>query len=252
MIGIDWFTTFYRALWAWLQGRDPYTVPGTLFASPPWALPVLAPFAFLPPQIGAYAMIAVTVSGAAALGWRLRRPWLVLLLIGSYVFVAQMLDSNIDGFVLWGLAIGGPVGFFLLTLKPQVAGFVAVLWTWQAWRAGGWRAVAKLVGPSAAIALVFAIAYPSWLPAMRALNQQATAPANLWPWLLPVAAVALAWGLRRDRPAGAAVATTLAAPYLMVHSYVGALALIADESPWLGVLLCAASWGLLLVRGVIR
>jgi hypothetical protein len=241
-IGLDWVATIYRAVHFWLNGGNPY-LAGTWFANPPWILPVLAPFALLPPQLGAYAIDAVALSGMVALAVRLRRPWVAFLAVVSWPMVFLLLDANVDGFVLWGLALGGPAGFFLLSLKPQVASLVGLVWLWQAWQRERLRGIVKLAGPTLAVAIIFTLLYPQWLSAVRIIHSQPEArTANFFPWLVLPALVVLVWSIRWRHESGAAVATTWLSPYFQEHSYVGALMLIAADFPWLGALLVAIPW----------
>ena len=246
MIWYDWRMAFWPALQAWFSGQDPYSV--SIFMSPPWLLPFIAPFGLLPPLWGAAGMNLVAITGLIALSRRLRQPRVALLAGMSFIFVVVLLDANIEGYVLWGLALGGPLGLLLLSLKPQVAMLVGVLWAVQAWRAARWKGVLVLVLPTALVAALFTLAYPHWLTASLAARHLPTATAvNLWPWLVPVAVVALAAAIKRARPAWAAIATALASPYFLVHSYIGALALLAGESRRLGALAVMASWAYFLV-----
>jgi hypothetical protein len=251
-IGFDWVITFYPVTWWFLHGGDPYAAPiplGVVFSNPPWILPLLVPFALLPPTWGAIGMALISLTGLCALAYKLRRPWLIPLVGLSYVMLEGMANGTVDGLALWGLALGGPVGFFLLSVKPQVASLVGVVWMWQAYQQDAWRGVLKLAGPTTAVGIVFTALYPQWVRIFFAVHERvASSSYNLWPWLIPVAVLALWWALRRGKPAGAAVATTLSAPYILAHSYVGALALVADELPVLGIILAALSWALILLR----
>src|SRR5258708_24612980 len=147
MIWFDWRIDFWPALQAWLSGKDPYSV--RLFVSPPWLLPLITPFGLLPPAWGALAMNLVALSGLIALSIRLGKPWVALMVGVSTVFMYVILDGNVEGYVLWGLALGGPVGLLLLSIKPQVAMLVAVIWSIQAWQKSRWRGVLKLLLPTA-------------------------------------------------------------------------------------------------------
>lgn len=246
MIGMDWVLAFLPAALRFLSGADPYAAPlysGFWYANPPWLLPLLVPFALLPAQWGAYGMGLVAFTGLGALAFRLHKPWLILLVGLSFVFVSVVVDSNVDGFVLWGLALGGPVGLFLLSTKPQVASLVALVWLWQAWQTGRWRGVLKLTGPTLLIAAVFTVWFPHWPLALVTAHARAdSGNANLWPWLVAPALGLLAWALRRKRESPAALASAWTAPYLLVHSYVGALALVAADYPWMGAALVVLSW----------
>jgi hypothetical protein len=230
-----------------LTGGDPYrAVPVGPFLYPPWLLPLLVPLYWLGTAGGDLALKLITVGGLAAVGLRLKRPWAIPLVALSYPFLYLLFTSNADGFVLWGLALGGPVGLFFLSIKPQVAGLVGALWAWQAYKDKGWRGVAWLVAPTAIIAGLMTLLYPQWVHAMFGATQQAEGGTlNLWPWLVPAGLAALAQAFRTKRPSLAALATNLLTPYLRANSYVGALALVAGENLWLGAVCVAASWLLL-------
>jgi hypothetical protein len=253
MIWIDWRMAFWPALQTWFSGQDPYASP--LFISPPWLLPIIAPLGLLPPEWGAIGMNLLAVSGLIALCFRLGKPWVALLVGVSFIFVFALLDGNVEGLVLWGLAIAGPAGLLLLSVKPQVAILVAVIWGIQAWQRSRWRGLLILFAPTFLIAAVFTLIYPQWIvAALGARNQPAATSVNLWPWLLPVAVGCLAYAVVKLRPAWAALATNLAVPYFRVHSYIGALTLIAAENPWLGAVAVLGSWVYFFVAyvGVLR
>jgi hypothetical protein len=82
---------------------------------------LIAPLGLLPPEWGAIGMNLPAVSGLIALCIRLGKPWVALLVGVSFIFVFALLDGNVEGLVLWGLAIAGPAGLLLLSVKPQVA-----------------------------------------------------------------------------------------------------------------------------------
>ena len=253
MIWSDWRMAFWPAVQAWLSGHDPYS--GGMFLSPPWLLPLIAPFGLLPPAWGAVGMNVVALSGLIALSARLGKPWVVLLVGVSSVFMYVILDANVEGYVLWGLALGGPVGLLLLSVKPQVAMGVAVIWSIQAWQKSGWRGLLKLLLPTAICGGLFTIFYPQWIgAALGAQRQSGATDVNLWPWLLPVAGGLMIVAVVKLRQEWAALATNLATPYFRLHSYIGALALIAAEMPWLGAIAVLGSWVYFFVAyvGVLR
>ncbi len=249
-IGYDWIAVFYPVIWLFLTGADPYVQLHThlphRFFNPPWLLPLLVPFGLLPVSWGAWALNAFTMAGLFALCAKHGKPWLTLVLALSYPLADLIHQTNVDGFVIWGLVIGGPVGIFLLSTKPQVAGLVGLIWSMDAYRQGGWRAVARLLGPTAVIGLVFTAIYPQWLgAALAATGVKGAAGSNFWPWLIPVGLWAAVAALRKRREDLAVLATNLLLPYLRAHSWIAALALVSLRYPKLAIPLAVLSWLLL-------
>jgi len=241
MIWSDWRTAFWPAVQTWISGHDPYASP--LFLSPPWLLPLIAPFGLLPPAWGAVGVNLVALTGLIALCVRLGKPRVALLVGVSAVFMYVLLDGNVEGYILWGLALGGPVGLLLLSVKPQAAMLVGVVWSIQAWQKARWRGLLTLLLPTAIVSGLFTIVYPQWIGAsLGARHQPQATSVNLWPWLLPVAGGLMIFAVVKLRQAWAALATNLALPYFRFHSYIGTLVLIAAEMPWLGALAVAGSW----------
>jgi hypothetical protein len=248
-MGFDWIVFAYPALMAFLSGRDPYTaVPG--FVTPPWLLLLLSPLALLRPEHGVVALGVITLTGLVALCRRGGHTWLALPLAVSFPMATLLWHGQVDGVALWGLTLGGPVGLLLLSAKPQVAGLVGAVWLVRAWRSGRWRAVLTLLAPTAIVAAVFILLYPSWL---RGVAQAAgwAHTTNGFPWLAPLGVAGLVAALRQEREDLAALATVLIAPYANVQSWVGALALLALRYPLEGVVAALATWvipALLLAR----
>jgi hypothetical protein len=249
-IGYDWILAYFPTIWRWVSGGDPYAVnpSGLYFMNPPWLLPIIAPFGLLPPTIGAIAMGVLFATGVVAVCARYKRPWVALLIIASMPVLVGIADGQVDGIVLWGLALGGPFGFLLLSVKPQVASLVAIVWVMKEYKKGGWKAVAKLVGPTAVIAIASTIMYPQWVSSMMSANNQMGAiRINLWPYLIPVGVGLLLLALRNRHEVFASFATNLLVPYLRVQSYSGTLALAA-EYPWLCAVFAVGSWLFLFMR----
>lgn len=249
-IGYDWIAFFYPAVWLFLTGGDPYGplqphLPDRYF-NPPWLLPLLVPFGLLPVDWGAWAINAFSLAGVFAFCIKHKRPWLTLPIVMSYPMADLLYHGSVDGFSIWGLVIGGPVGIFLLSIKPQVAGLVGLLWSIDAYRAGGWTAVTRLLAPTAVIALVFTALYPHWIAtALSARGFPGAASANLFPWLLPLGLMLAIQGMRRQRDDWAVLGTNLLSPYLRAHSWVAAMVTVGVRYPRLTWLLSPLSWLLL-------
>jgi hypothetical protein len=239
-MGFDWIIYTYPALLAFVTGMDPYAaVPG--FVNPPWMLALLSPLALLPPLAGAIVLDAIALTGLVALCRKAGRTWLALPLAVAFPMATLLWHGQVDGLVLWGLALGGPVGLFLLSTKPQVAGLVGLVWLVRAWRQGRWRQATILILPTAVVALVFTWLYPSWLSEFSTAATR-TYTTNGFPWTLPVGAAALVAALRHDREDWAALATVFLAPYVNVQSWMGALALFAIQYPVEGMAAALGSW----------
>src|SRR5260221_5885087 len=245
MLGTDWMRAFFPAVQAFVTGGNPYAPldRGGGFPNPPWLLPLLVPFGLLPPIWGHIGMGIVAITGLVALCVRLRRPWVALLVAGSIPMLSTIYWGNVEGFCLWGLAVGGPIGFFLLTVKPQVAGLVGLVWIWEAYQKERLLGVAKLVGPTAAIAVVSTFAYPQWIPAMLESQAQVNGGAvNAWPWLVPLGLLLLYQALKMKRGSWAGVSTAMITPYLRDHSLIAATTLDAADYPILGVIFLVSPW----------
>ena len=185
----------------------------------------------------------MAVTGLVALCVRLKKPWVALLVAGSIPMLATVFWANVEGLCLWGLALGGPLGFFLLSIKPQVASLVGLVWMWEAYQKERWRGVLKLVGPTVAVAVVFTLIYPQSIPAVLAARREAgTYPINFWPWLALPGAALLYWAIKKRRESWASVSTITIAPYIRLQSLIGAMVLVTAEYPVVGVILTALPW----------
>ncbi|MBI3361887.1 MAG: hypothetical protein HY023_12340, partial [Chloroflexi bacterium] len=161
----------------------------------------------------------------------------------SFPMAVLVWMANVDGFALWGLALGGPVGLFLLSIKPQVAGLVGLVWVAQAWREGGWRKVLILTAPTLVIAVIFTLVYPHWLSVILAVPARPGGNESTgFPWYVPLGLALLVFAVRRNRNEWAALATMMVAPYARTQSWVGALVLLAVRYPLEGLIASAASW----------
>lgn len=240
-MGFDWFFAFQPAVLAFLHGQDPYTVSN--FFYPPWLLLGIAPLALLPPFWGAVGMNLISLSGLVALCRKAGKIWMALPLALSFPMIVLLWHANVDGLVLWGLAAGGPIGLLLLSTKPQVAGFVGIVWALQAWRDGGGRKLAALIIPTLTVALVFLIIYPRWPSVVFApTDRTGRSDTTGFPWYLPLGLAMLVAAVKRRREDWAALASMMVAPYARAQSWIGALALLTCRYPLEGMVAIAASW----------
>jgi len=255
--GFDWLLTNWPTIQSWLHGGNPYgppLYPGMGFFNPPWLLPLQAPLALFPPIVGAWGMALISTLGMVALCIKLKHPWIALLVACSLPMLEVIWNGTVEGFVLWGLVIGGPIGLLLISIKPQVAGLVALVWVCRAWKESGWRGVARLVSPTAAVAAISTILYPQWIGAMFGAHQsafQGNFLVNLFPWLVLPALGLLALALKRYQSRYAeecaVLATNWASPYLHLYSYSAAVTQIACDFPAIGVLMVVLPWAYVIV-----
>lgn len=203
----------HDAAWGVLGHFFPY--------APPIAL-LFAPFAGLSwPAFAAlwYAMLI------GALVWLGRRD--VLILAAFPPVALNLSDGNIHLVLAAAMVLGFryPAAWSLLLLTKVTPG-IGLLW-FAARRE--WRSLAIALGATAAIVLVTALFLPTqWLAWLHMLRESVGVPAP-WPalpiplWLrLPVAAVVVVWGARRNARWTVPVAATLALPAL----WLGGLAML--------------------------
>ena len=190
--------------------------------APPIAL-VLAPFTLLPWPVFATGWYVLLVSTLAWLG---KRQMLVLLAFPPVAL--DLYHGNIHlllaAAVVLGMRYPAAWAFVLLT---KVTPGIGLLW-FAARRE--WRALAVALGATALIVALTAAFLPAqWLGWLEMLRDSAGTPPP-WPalpiplWLrLPVAALIVVWGARRDARWTVPVAAALALPAL----WPGGLALLA-------------------------
>jgi hypothetical protein len=240
-LGFDWLEYFYPALQAFLSGHSPYI--NSEIGNPPWAFIILAPLGFLPPMPSVAAINFISISGLVAFCFKNKKKWLAFPLVLSYPFLVLLANSNLEGLLLWGLTIGGPIGLILLAIKPQAALLIGVIWAIKAWKKGGRKALAILLGPLVILTLLSIIFFPDWLRNLLIFSNRTDGDlANGFPWLVPLGIGLFIAAIRNQREDWAAVATLLIAPYVRVQSWTVALCLLALYYPLEGVIAAFSTW----------
>ena len=241
----DWSIYFVPATRAFLSGQNPYTfVPG--YASPPWTLGLLAPLVWLPPLLA----MALPLLALLYLSIRRRKPYLLALVGLSFPFIAGSVYANIDWLVMLGVAIGGPLGVILDTVKPQ-AGVFAILAEVSARKKTASRLL--LILPLCLLALVSIPLWSGWLHNIVSVGGHQDRSLSLFPYSLPLGIVALYLAWRRKSPLWGCIASLSIAPYWYIHSLMPLLFLVADRNWRAGLALNAASWLLvgLIISGIV-
>jgi hypothetical protein len=242
-MGFDWILAFYPAVRAFLAGQNPYGVGPRDFLNPPWVLPFLAPLGFLPAVWGAWIINLINLGGLVALCRKAGRLWMAAPLVLSFPMLVLLWHAQLDGFILWGVVFGGPLGFLFLSFKPHVGGGIALIWLWRAWQMEGAWGVVRLVWPTVALAIGFTALYPNWLEAMAsATTQNDSGAVGGFPWLIPMGVFLLVAAWRAKREELAAPSALFLSPYARIQSWIVSLALLACRYPLEGVIACAATW----------
>jgi hypothetical protein len=227
--GVDWHEAFRPAALALLSGKSPYSVPGYLNA--PWALLPIIPFAILPEAVGRGAMAVVGLACFAFIGLRLgARPITLGLFLFSPPVLHSTLNSNLDWLALLGVVLPPNVGLLLLACKPQIGIAVILFQLVESGRTGGVRRIAADFWPLASLSLLSLLAYGPW--PLRFSNELGLWwNASLWPGSIPFGLAFLAVALSRRKVRPALVASPLLSPYVLLHSWVGALAATLESLP---------------------
>jgi len=244
-IGFDYHNYFYPAIQALLAGESPYI--NTEIGNPPWTFFILAPLGLLPFTWSLIAINLLTISGLVTFFYVKGKKWLVFPLALSYPFIVLLSNSNLEGLLLWGLVIGGPIGLILLAVKPQAAILIGLVWCVKAWKEGGWKQLAILITPLIFLTVVSIIIFPIWLDNLLVFARRPDGGViNGFPWLVPFGIGLGFLAVRRGREDWAAAATIMLMPYLRIQSWAVALCLLILSYPLEGSIMALSTWILFL------
>lgn len=242
-MGFDWYLSFYPAIKAFLTGQCPYQIEGLQYANPPWTLLFLAPLGLLPPVWGFIVMGVINLTGLFALFFKHQRGRWVLPVAISFPFMSLLVFGNIEGLILWGLVLGGPLGLILISTKPQVACLVGIVWIKKAWDRGKYIAVAKLITPLILVATYMMWKYPGYISQMLVYSRRMDGIfTNGYPWLIPAGIAMLMAAYTHEREEWAAVASLLISPYVRIQSWVAAISLLVIRYPVKGTVMALSTW----------
>lgn len=209
----------------------PYSTGGIY--NPPWLFPIIAPLTWLPSQVGAAMLAALTLT--VLIGYVKDWPKVIALLLSAPV-LATIANGQVDIIPLLGIIGPAWCSLPLLTIKPQGVFLTALK-----------RLDRKSVGFMAAILAGSFLVWGMW-PAEIANMPRTSHNRSLFPWSLVVTVGILAW-LRanpKSRQADAllCVASLAAFPYWGLHSMLPAttLAIKNTESHAGCAAICACTW----------
>ena len=227
--GVDWHTAFRPAALALLEGQSPYVVKGYLNA--PWALIPLLPLALLPETVGRAVLVLISLVCFTITAHKIgaKIPAIIALLLSPPV-LHGLLNANIDWLAVLGFVLPPQIGLFFVSTKPQIGIGVAIYWFINIWHRQGWREVIRTFTPIS-IALLLSFAIFGWWPLRFETQLNLWWNASLWPVSIPVGLALMVAAIRKSSLSHAMAASPCFSPYVLLHSWVGALYAIITHVP---------------------
>jgi hypothetical protein len=212
---------------------------GNPFVNPPWLWLPLAPLFWVPWWLAMFISPLVLLW----LAYRERKIWLIPIVGTSWAFISMSAYAGPDWVAWIGIAIGGPIGLFLSSAKPQIGIFSVFAELGDIYRAKDWRAFIKLFMPVAIIGGAMTLLYPMWVPLMFSQTEIA-ADRNLapFPWLVPLGLYFIWRAWRTGEKMWGVVATLCIAPYYLMFSTAPMIYFVARRNWKWGMALNVASW----------
>jgi len=226
---VDWHGAFRPAALEILHGRSPYNADG--FFNSPWTAILLIPFAILPENVGRAILVLVTLGTYTYVAYKLgAKPIAILFLLVSPPVFHLILNGNIDWMATLGFIMPPQIGLFFISMKPQMGLAIAPFWLIQAWRQGGLAQTIKTFGPFLAALAISFILFGLWpLGVFKTGNLSGSA--SLWPMSIPIGLALFITAVRKQRIEYAMAASPCLSPYLLLHSWVGALLAVISSVP---------------------
>lgn len=222
---IDWDTAFRPAGLAVWRGQSPYT--NEMFRVAPWAILPVLPFAWLPAHIGRAAYFFASLLAYGFVAYRLgARPLTLAVFLLSPPVLHGLLNANNDWMPLLGFVLPPQAALFFLVIKPQVGLGLILFILVEAWRKGGWKECLRLFWPVTLATLASFAIFGFW-PLRFFEPVSYWWNASLWPASIPVGLALMVAAIRKRRAEYAMAAAPCLSPYVLLHSWVGALAALA-------------------------
>lgn len=226
---VDWTTAFRPAVRILLSGHSPYDNPLMIHA--PWGLIPLIPFALLPESVGRAALVIIGLITYAFMAHRLgATPITFIIFLLSPPVLHDLLNGNLDWLAVIGFILPPQFGLFFISVKPQMGIAVGIFWLFEAWQQGGVKQVFKVFAPFTVVLLISFALFGLWpLGAFRTTNYWWNA--SLWPMSIPVGLGLLVAAIRKQKIEYAMAASPCLSPYVLFHSWVGAVLAIVASVP---------------------
>lgn len=242
--GVDWVHVFQPAARALLRWQSPYTVEG--YFNAPWSLLPLLPLAVLPDNWGYASLVLFSLIAFTYTAYRLgAKPLAMIALLLSPPVIHDLLNGNIDALVVLGFVFPPQIGLFFLLIKPQIGIAVALFWLIEAWRQNKLKEILRVFTPCGLVFLGSFLIYGFW-PIRFGIEIGLWWNASLWPVSIPVGIVLVVAAIRRRQIRFAMAASPCFSPYVLLHSWVGALLALVAQTPEF----IAAVFGLWLALGL--
>jgi hypothetical protein len=226
---IDWHTAFRPAAWELLSGRSPYNIEG--YFNAPWALLPLIPMALLPEHIGRSVLVLVSLIAYAYTAKQLgAKIYTIALLLLSPPVFHGLLHGNIDWLATLGFVLPPQIGLLFVVAKPQIGIAVVVYWLFDSWKTGGIKKTVQVFWPLTVLSLLSFLLFGFW-PLRFEKELVLWWNASLWPALIPVGLGLLVAAIRKREIKYAFGASPCLSPYVLLHSWVGALLAIVGAFP---------------------
>lgn len=242
---VDWSTAFRPATLTLLSGHNPYDNPLMIHA--PWGMIPLIPLALLPESVGRVMLVFCGLASYAYVAHKLgAKPVAIAFLLVSPPALHVLLNGNLDWLAALGFVTPPPIGLFFISIKPQMGIAVAPFWLVQAWRQGGWKQVMVTFAPFTIVLVLSFLLFGLWpLGSSRTANYWWNA--SLWPMSIPVGLALFVTAIRKQRIEYAMAASPCLSPYVLLHSWIGALlAVVASVPETIAAVL--GLWVLVLIR----
>jgi hypothetical protein len=247
--GIDWSTAFRPAVWRLLRGEQVYgvAVEGHFYLNAPWALIPLIPLALLPEEIGRAVLFVVSILAFMYTANKLGAKAISnALLILSPPVLHGLLNGNIDWLATLGFVLPPQIGLFFISTKPQIGIAVGVYWLFDHWRSKGLADTLRVFAPFTITFVASLLIWGLW-PLNFGTQLNLWWNASLWPYSIPFGLLLLGLAIYKRRNEFAMAASPLLSPYILFHSWVGALLAIIKSVPAM-LIVFLGLWGLVIYR----
>jgi hypothetical protein len=243
--GVDWRTAFRPAAQALLHLESPYSVEG--YFNAPWALLPLIPIALLPESLGYALLVLFSLAGFSYTAHRIgARPSVIVILLLSPPVIHSLLNGNIDALAVLGFVMPPQIGLFFILIKPQIGIALAIYWLIESWREGGVHLTFKTFAPVTGLLIISFLLFGLW-PLRFKDEIHLWWNASLWPASIPIGLGLLAAALRGKKKEYAIAASPFLSPYVLLHSWVGALLAMVSRVRWI-TLAVMFIWALIIIR----
>lgn len=192
---------------------------------------LLLPLALLPDVVGRAVLIMTNLVVFGYTAHRMgAKPLALVFFLLSPPVLHCVVNGNIDWLVTLGFVLPSQIGLFFLVIKPQIGVVVGIYWLVEACRVKGWREVLRVFGLVSAAMLLSFVLFGPW-PFKWGKTLSFWWNASLWPTSIPIGLALLVAAIHKRRIEYAMGASPCLSPYVLFHSWVGALLAVVESVP---------------------